>query len=70
MATKNFAVALTIVGLAWGAAAWGAELPGPSDTSPKGGKTPTFYKDMLPLVQEHCQTCHRPGQIGPFSLLD
>jgi len=30
----------------------------------------TFHKDVLPILQKHCQTCHRPGQIGPFSLLD
>jgi len=22
---------------------------------------PTFYKDILPIVQENCQVCHRPG---------
>jgi len=31
--------------------------------------TVTFYKDVLPLFQAHCQTCHRPGQAGPFSLM-
>src|SRR6202047_5127295 len=30
----------------------------------------TFHKDVLPILQKNCQTCHRPGQIGPFSLLD
>ena len=29
--------------------------------------TPTFEKDILPIVANHCQQCHRPGQIGPFS---
>jgi hypothetical protein len=29
----------------------------------------TFYKDVLPILQGHCQSCHRPGQIAPFSLL-
>jgi hypothetical protein len=35
------------------------------------GKTvaPTFYKDVLPILQQHCQTCHRPGEIAPFSLV-
>lgn len=28
----------------------------------------TFYKDVLPVLQTHCQGCHRPGQVGPFSL--
>lgn len=29
----------------------------------------TFHKDVLPVLQKNCQTCHRPGQIGPFSML-
>jgi hypothetical protein len=28
--------------------------------------TPTFYKDVLPILQEHCQSCHRPGEIAPM----
>jgi hypothetical protein len=30
---------------------------------------PTFAKDVLPILQQHCQTCHRPGEAGPFSML-
>src|SRR5215471_18515341 len=29
----------------------------------------TFYRDVLPLLQENCQTCHRPGEVGPMPLL-
>lgn len=29
----------------------------------------TFYEDVLPIVQRHCQECHRPGATSPFSLL-
>src|SRR5215470_3100891 len=29
----------------------------------------TFNKDVLSILQKNCQTCHRPGQIGPFSML-
>ena len=29
----------------------------------------TFYHDVLPILQQHCQTCHRPGQIAPFPLV-
>ncbi len=29
----------------------------------------TFSKDVLPILQKNCQSCHRPGQIGPFSML-
>ena len=31
--------------------------------------SPTFHRDILPLLQQKCQECHRPGAIGPFSLL-
>ena len=30
---------------------------------------PTFYKDVLPILQDHCQTCHRTGQIGLMPLV-
>jgi len=29
----------------------------------------TFSKDVAPLLQKHCQTCHRPGEAAPFPLL-
>jgi Copper type II ascorbate-dependent monooxygenase, C-terminal domain len=30
---------------------------------------PTFYRDVLPILQQHCQRCHRVGEIGPFPLV-
>jgi hypothetical protein len=30
---------------------------------------PTFYKDVLPILQQHCQSCHRSGEIAPFPLM-
>ena len=29
----------------------------------------TFNKDVLPILQNHCQECHRPGEIGPMPFL-
>lgn len=29
---------------------------------------PTYHKDVLPILQTHCQVCHRPGEVGPFAL--
>jgi len=29
----------------------------------------TFNKDVLPILQRNCQTCHRPGQVAPMSFL-
>src|SRR5262245_59566013 len=30
---------------------------------------PTFTKDVAPIFQEKCQSCHRPGYIAPMSLV-
>lgn len=32
------------------------------------GAQPTFSKDIAPIIFNHCTTCHRPGEIAPFSL--
>src|SRR3954471_7695633 len=29
----------------------------------------TFTRDILPILQKRCQQCHRPGEIGPMSLM-
>jgi hypothetical protein len=29
---------------------------------------PTYYRDVLPILQGHCEVCHRDGGIAPFSL--
>ncbi|MCS7014650.1 MAG: redoxin family protein [Gemmatales bacterium] len=29
----------------------------------------TYYRDVLPILQRHCQECHRPNNVAPFSLL-
>src|SRR6266516_7857987 len=29
----------------------------------------TFTKDVAPILQRSCQSCHRPGQMAPMSLL-
>jgi mono/diheme cytochrome c family protein len=31
---------------------------------------PTFAEDVAPILYRNCATCHRPGGIGPFSVLD
>lgn len=37
--------------------------------APAAGAVPTFCRDIAPLLQEHCQECHRPGGEAPFALL-
>src|SRR6202035_3010302 len=29
----------------------------------------TYNKDVLPILQKNCQTCHRPGEIAPMSFM-
>lgn len=29
----------------------------------------TFNRDIAPILFTHCASCHRPGEVGPFSLL-
>ena len=38
-------------------------------SGPAAADTPTFYKDVLPILQKNCQSCHRPGEVAPMSLL-
>src|SRR5271169_2967119 len=38
-------------------------------SAPAVSAAPTFYRDIMPILQEHCQTCHRPGEIGPMPLV-
>lgn len=33
------------------------------------GEAPTFHSDILPILQKHCQGCHKPGEIGPMPLV-
>lgn len=38
-------------------------------TNPRVEGEVTFAKHVAPILQARCQECHRPGEIGPFSLL-
>lgn len=38
-------------------------------TPPTDGEKITFNKHIAPILFKNCATCHRPGEVGPFSLL-
>ncbi|HVE41851.1 MAG TPA: hypothetical protein VNM14_18300, partial [Planctomycetota bacterium] len=42
---------------------------GPSSPGKASSAKPTFHKDVEPIFQKRCVECHRPGEVGPFSLL-
>src|SRR5262249_3626955 len=39
-------------------------------TKAKEAATVTYAKHVAPVIQKHCQECHRPGQVGPFALMN
>jgi hypothetical protein len=52
---------LVILAATMGLSGAGMQKPG---TTP----VPTFYKDILPILQDHCQSCHRTGEVAPMPL--
>ena len=32
--------------------------------------SPLYSKDVAPILYDNCTSCHRPGGLGPFSLMD
>jgi hypothetical protein len=54
MAARSF-----LLGLCASALTYAATIP----------SQPTFYKDVLPVMQNRCQECHRPGEAPPMSFL-
>jgi thiol-disulfide isomerase/thioredoxin/mono/diheme cytochrome c family protein len=36
--------------------------------APVANAAVTYHRDVAPIMQAHCQTCHRAGEVGPFSL--
>jgi len=60
-------------GLTWGAGAaallaLATARPLPGNRVGRNNPAPTFYRDVLPILQQHCQACHRADGIAPFAL--
>jgi hypothetical protein len=51
------------------ALAVGAFLSVPGAAFAQQAKQVTFSKDVAPILQAKCQSCHEPGSIGPMSLV-
>jgi len=32
-------------------------------------EVPSFYREILPILAQRCQSCHRPGDVGPMPLV-
>jgi hypothetical protein len=57
---------LAVVGVVIGMAAVAAPMRATTEEASAGV---TFNRDVLPILQKNCQTCHRPGEIAPMSFL-
>jgi hypothetical protein len=44
-------------------------VPGIANAQTPPSSTPTFAKDVAPILQRSCQVCHRPDSMAPMSLL-
>jgi len=31
-------------------------------------QAPTYHRDVAPIMQRHCVSCHKAGDMGPFPL--
>jgi hypothetical protein len=67
LVTKLRALFAAVVPLLLMAVVWQA----PDAASKRGEKTsaPTFYKDVVPILQNKCQSCHRAGEAAPMPLM-
>src|SRR5687768_17761876 len=52
-----------------GAVAVAGLLALPATLSAQTAAVPTFTKDVAPIFQEKCESCHRPDSIAPMSLV-
>src|SRR6186997_1843683 len=52
---------LVVLGSAW-------LLAAPADAA-QATASPTFNKDVAPILFANCIACHRPGEVAPMSLL-
>lgn len=61
-------VALAILGSWCGLASGQDKTEKPGKAEPATAPV-NFAEHIAPIVFGHCGSCHRPGEVGPFSLL-
>ena len=44
-------------------------IPHAAAAGQAGGDDVTFTKDIAPILQRSCQSCHRPNSVAPMSLI-
>jgi mono/diheme cytochrome c family protein len=75
LSTATFAVVIAALAasLFLFASSGRSQIPASKEASDSAAKpsesAPTFYRDVLPILQQHCQRCHRQDEIAPFPLV-
>lgn len=78
MKTKSAKAMIRIAGFIFAAAGGGAGFAGlPAEAPekaappapPEAPASPTYNKDVAPIFQRACQSCHHPGTVAPMSLM-
>ena len=46
-----------------------AFVTGTASRAQKPASGLTFYRNIQPILEKHCQSCHRAGEIGPVPLV-
>ena len=46
-----------------------SDHPAGNPAARRSSSQPVFYKDVLPVLQDHCQVCHREGEIAPMAFV-
>ncbi|HWX53266.1 MAG TPA: thiol-disulfide isomerase [Verrucomicrobiae bacterium] len=67
MTRRLLRVLLAVVGVCLCALLMG--MAATTDNPPPAPGRVTYYKDVLPILQSNCQSCHRPGEIAPWSFM-
>ncbi len=60
---------LALAGFMAGTLAMTASMRATTPGEEKDSTAVTFNKEVLPILQKNCQSCHRPGEIAPMSFL-
>ncbi len=66
VAMRRICFAGALFALTSGASAQG----GKAAVDPASTVAATFARDVLPILQKHCQECHRPNRVAPMSLIE
>ena len=64
----SLAAAFTLLSVAIRARSNSASPLKSATASASPAAAPTFYRDVAPILQQHCEICHRAGGIAPMPL--